>query len=196
MILIGLTGFKRTGKDSSANVLVAEFGFQKVAFADALRTIALRVNPLISCEAAPEDILIELGGPVALRYADLIERLGYERAKEIPDFRNFLQRLGTDGIRDCFGKDAWVEALERRLFQERPERVVVPDCRFLNEAKFIRRTGMLWRVIRPGFGGDDPHPSETEIPTLPVDREITATTLSELQEQVRATWLEMSPPSL
>lgn len=182
-IVVGLTGYKRCGKDTSASVLIEQFGFRKYAFADALREIAYATDPMISMDAAPGWMGEHLPSEHH-RYSQIIDTLGYERAKEIPDFRRFLQRLGTEGIRSVFGENAWVDALDRRIRRDGAEFVVVPDCRFRNEAEWVRKTGVLWRVIRPGHGGDDNHPSERDIPNLPVDNELVAESVEELQKKV------------
>lgn len=179
MLIIGLTGFMRSGKDSVAQVLEKD-GFRRYGFADALRTMARAINPMIALAGAPERVFAALfahalapGNSAAMwRYADLESVLGYERAKEIPDFRGFLQRLGTEGVRGTFGPNAWVRALKNRLDEDTPERVVIADVRFHSEADFITKEGgELWRITRPGTGGNS-HPSELEIPALSAAREI------------------------
>ncbi len=44
-------------------------------------------------------------------------------------------------------------------------------------------------MLRPGYGGDDPHVSETHVSSLSVDLEITATSLAELRERVKEAWM-------
>ena len=203
-MLIGLTGYKRSGKDSTAAVL-ADYGFEKYAFADALRSMALSVNPMISLEGAPEDIRehftvqrMTLGGVL---YSQLLNTFGYEAAKEVPDFRRFLQNLGTDGVRSTFGDNAWVDALDKKLREDGAlyiyddpmmtsgafrwdKSVVLTDVRFPNEAAYVHKyLGEVWRIERPGFGGDDPHPSEAFIATLPADRVLHADNLIDLRAQ-------------
>ncbi len=198
MELIGVTGFRRSGKDSICKVLVSRFGFVQVAFADALREMAVAINPMISVVGAPLDIVVALHAlrgtgeypPVctAFRYNDIVRIVSYERAKEIPDFRHFLQRLGTEGVRGTFGPSAWVDALERKLTLAGYERVCVSDVRFSSEAEWIKsRAGVIWRVARPGNGGDDTHASETEIPHLPADVELlNSGSLADLEANVVA----------
>ena len=48
MEIIALSGFARAGKDEAAKVLVEEFGFKQVAFADKLRDFLYAMNPLCS----------------------------------------------------------------------------------------------------------------------------------------------------
>ena len=80
--------------------------------------------------------------------------------------RYILQRVGTNLMRDqlaaaapelSMGKDAtlWVRCF--RLWLGRfntPQKVVVPDVRFEDEAAFIRELGgTLIRIVRPTGGG-------------------------------------------
>ena len=47
-MIIGLTGFARSGKDSVAKVLVDQYGFTRVAFADKIRELLYEVNPIVN----------------------------------------------------------------------------------------------------------------------------------------------------
>lgn len=193
MLLLGLTGFAQHGKDTTAGIL-AEYGFRRYAFADALRTMALAVNPTISLAQTPPSVRVAIASagmrPMgSVRYADLITLVGYEQAKRIPDVRRFLQRLGTEGVRGVFGSDAWVRALRDRLDTELPRRAVLTDVRFPNEAHFItKRGGFLWRITRIGGPPGGTHPSEAHIPHMDADVDISAATLSELSIKVKTAY--------
>jgi hypothetical protein len=163
MRIVGLVGPKRSGKSTAADVLVRERGFVSIGFADALKDLALRVNPYIHeppYETRPLD--------------QIVEWRGWEEAKTLPSVRRFLQELGT-GVRDIdpdFWIDAWCTASNDHLARMRP--VVVPDVRFANEADHIRnRGGLLIRITRPGLDSSDTHVSETEQLGIECDVEIT-----------------------
>lgn len=146
-ILIGLTGFAASGKDEFADKLVEEFGYTKVGFADALYKMALWVNPPI-------------GGSTL---ADVVAELGWTEAKQYPEVREFLQKLGTEGVREILGEDAWVNALmpsvDKMLMDK--ENVVITNVRFKNEAlAILDRDGLLLRVKRHGVGPANSHSSE------------------------------------
>ena len=51
MEIIGLSGFARSGKDEAAKVLVEEFGFKRVGFADKLREVLYALNPLVEVKS-------------------------------------------------------------------------------------------------------------------------------------------------
>jgi hypothetical protein len=89
--------------------------------------------------------------------------------------RDFLQRLGTDAIRDNLHINTWVNALMVdyiALPQVGPEITedndyklpnwIITDTRFPNEAEAIKKAdGIIIRVERPGVKPINPHPSET-----------------------------------
>ena len=71
--------------------------------------------------------------------------------------REILQGVGTF-YRETYGADFWVQALARRI--EGPI-AVIDDCRYPNEAAWIReRGGLVIGIRRPGVGGADGHASE------------------------------------
>lgn len=177
-IIVGVTGYKGSGKDEAARVLVKQFGFTQYAFADALRELALRINPtldLTHVDPAVAAMLRERAEvPGIVRYHDAVRLITYDAAKQIPDARRFLQRLGTEGIRYMFGADAWITALELRIQCEAqaattPLRAVISDLRFFNECDWIQSfpNHRTWRIIRPGAESDG-HASEKDISHLPV----------------------------
>lgn len=181
-MIIGLTGYARSGKDSAANWLVEHHGFVKMAFADGVRQMALAIDPMVEqpCDETSVRFFYE-------RYSKVLETEGYEQAKSYPDVRRLLQRIGTEGGRDIFGANIWVDAVRKRI-GELPlgsTKVVLSDVRFPNEAKAIKEMGgTVIRLSRPGVGGNDPHPSEAQIAGLNADLDICATNLDELYAQM------------
>lgn len=152
-IILGLVGRKQTGKDTVANFLVREFGYTPIAFADTLREIAYHTNPLVNVDPP-------------MYYAEVFDMYGYEAAKErFPEFRRFLQNLGTDGIRRV-EPTFWIDQARKRI-EKTPGDVVITDVRFFNELAVIDElNGRTARVFRPGYS-DAPatHKSETELDT-------------------------------
>ena len=149
-MIIGITGYATAGKDTVANILRDKFGYKIMAFADKLRQMALAINPYI-CIEEPNIYGTEIHNGTFMRYSDVIEKYGYTKAKTFEDFRVFLQRLGTDAIRNIFGYDAWVETLMSDIDIEWcVVKIAIPDTRFLNEAAAITdRKGVIIRVTRP-----------------------------------------------
>lgn len=154
--VIGLSGYARTGKDTAAKCL-KELGFKRVAFADTLRNAAYQLNPAIAVYSG------EWESPIFLQ--NIIDKHGwdgYKSTRYANEIRRILQRLGTEVGRNLIGEDVWVEA----TFNSLPsDRYVVADCRFPNEANYIRERydGLIIRIERPGVGPINDHPSETAL---------------------------------
>jgi hypothetical protein len=169
MEIIGMSGFARSGKDEAAKVLVNEFGFTRVAFADKLRDFLYAVNPIVS---AWNEMIPPCGDPLGndepfIRYTHLkevIENHGWDGYKEThygKEIRRLLQRLGTEAGRQVLGQNVWVDATLDGLLPD--GKYIVTDARFFNEFDAIRdRGGEIWRVERTGVGPVSDHPSETE----------------------------------
>ncbi len=186
-MIIGLSGFSGTGKDTVALEL-AKLGFVVVSFADPLKRIVRDVF-----DFSPE----HLWGPSHNRntqygnYPRPVRRGTDNPGEAFLTPRYALQTLGTEWGRDCY-PDIWVEyalRVARRLGENwatrySPQRgvytdpltiplmregVVIPDCRFLNELTLLRANdARIVRIRRPGK--ESPafnHPSETEQLQLP-----------------------------
>jgi len=202
--LIGITGYARHGKDTAARVLVDEFDYLRIGFADALKSMALALNPIIGhLESGYAEVGLE-----PYRLAEAVAVDGWDKAKADPEVRRFLQVLGTEGVRNHIGENAWVEALQRVadpvLFDslevywreagyevnpwEKFRGVVVPDVRFPNEERYIKdEGGLLIMVRRPNFdnGVGTDHPSEQFINQMNPDIVLEATSVEQLQALVR-----------
>jgi len=179
--VIGVTGYAQHGKDTFGQHLVQAHGFKRYAFADQLRSLALRVNPVV------------WGDPngAHMRLSKLVAEVGWEHAKQHSEVRRFLQELGT-AVRDIVGEDTWVDVLHRKLLKEKPDAAVITDVRFPNEADFVHALGgRLVRITRkvrkdltPVNGWDSfelepfdngvstEHSSEANVPTLDADVEM------------------------
>ena len=166
--LIGLTGYAGAGKDEFADKLVEQFGYVKVGFADALYKLALWFNPLIDLYYSDDDEKVDCQ-PYAnqmdkIKLDQMVELVGWTRAKTNKEVREFLQKLGTEGVRDNLGDDAWINALMPKvdLLIQDGTNVVITNTRFKNEAlAILDRDGLLLKVERPGFGPVNAHVSDS-----------------------------------
>jgi hypothetical protein len=136
MKLIAFTGLPRSGKDTAAERLARRWNYRILRFSDPLK------------EAAA----ILLRRPEWQMRGDL----GFDREAVMPEWgfsvRYFLQRFGTEAMRDNFGADFWVKLMRARLAGM--DRVVITDCRFENEAKMVRELGgIVAEIYRPACAG-------------------------------------------
>lgn len=96
--------------------------------------------------------------------------------------RDFLQKLGTEGLRDGLHVNTWVNALMADYKCVPADRApggwdcpnwLITDTRFPNEASAIKdKGGILLKVTRPGIGPINNHPSETALNQWNFDYEI------------------------
>jgi hypothetical protein len=154
-MIIGLTGYAQSGKDTVAGILVENYGYQRVAFADPIRDLLYATNPMLK---------------EGYRVKGLVDVYGWDRVKvDYPEARRLLQDLGV-GARKTFGDMFWVK---QALRQVNPEgNYVITDVRYPNEAKAIREYGssQIWRVRRLGVDPVNSHESESAMDGEKVDQ--------------------------
>lgn len=175
-MIIGLNGYSGSGKDEFARLiqkLDPSYGNKK--FAGKLKEVASLL----------------LGVPVKM-FEDREHKetvlshewwISGEDGDHPMSVREFLQILGTEGLRQGLHKNVWVNALfadYRRAAKLVPSdntssyykveyigdypNWVISDCRFKNEAQAIKdRGGYVVRIDRPGVKPVNNHPSETDL---------------------------------
>lgn len=169
-MILGLSGYAGAGKDEFARRLVDGHGWRRVSFADKVRAFLYALDPTVH----------SMDGARPL--SEVVDAVGWQQAKQMPEVRGLLQRLGVDAARRTLGNDVWVNAALGGL---EPGRYVVTDVRFVNEAQaIVDRGGKIARVARPGCGPVNGHRSETEMDEWPWDLTIpNAGTVDDLHEQ-------------
>ena len=126
-MLIALCGFKRSGKDTIARVLVEDCGYTRVAFAD-----AIRAELAAEGVTQPPDDEKEVPGPDGESYRDKL--------------------IARGEVRRAVDPDHWVKALAPVLDTLPLDAdVVISDCRRQNEMEWVRRRGglLVW-ISREG----------------------------------------------
>lgn len=170
--LLLLTGRARHGKDSLAQVIRDEFGYFPIALGDAVKQFALAVDPIVEVPGPVNFVGAPLGAKY-LRLKTIIDQIGWEDGKKIPEVRRLLQAIGTEGARNIIDDEIWLKLGE--VISNRHEKSVFTDIRFPNEVYFLKCRGCIAiRVTRPNFdsGVDITHGSEKYIPQLDVDYDI------------------------
>lgn len=191
-LIIGLTGYAKSGKDTCAAGII-----DTINLADSITPRVKSVN-----KYAFADPIREIGR----MFGFTAEQLSDQRLKETfvhPDWnitpRTFMQRVGSDMFRNNLHADCWVMLMKQKLMtlikdcEENtgresaclfaptaaegnllPRRIaIISDVRFPNEAEMIRSLGgVIIRVNRPSMvtsGEWKNHESERHISTLNVD---------------------------
>lgn len=176
--LIGIDGDKGSGKDTIAEVLIRNYGFKRLAFAQPLKDILSEVF-LLSPDSFEDRVLKEELFPVPLeltsyhiqRILDCIELRGIKvtdqairacllmAGTKLHSRREMMQIVGTEMVRTNVGYETWVTIWSKE--QEKYDRVIAPDARFANEREAITvRKGKNLLVKRPGLKSNDGHASE------------------------------------
>jgi len=148
-LIIGLTGYAQSGKDTVAKILVDNYGYRRIAFADKIRELLY--------ETAPNYIKL------------IVDEVGWEEAKKYQTVRELLQTTGV-GARTVFGEDFWIK--QALSGYKNIDNVVFTDVRFTNEADYIKwyPGSQIWRIKRLGVEPVNSHTSETQLDGYPVDQ--------------------------
>ena len=132
-MIIGITGFIGSGKDTVANMFV-ERGCVHDSFAAPLKDVCSSI----------------FGWERSMLEGDTVESREYRETPDmfwtkklgIPNFtpRLALQLIGTDVMRNHFNENIWISSLEYRVkkLHHQNECVVISDCRFQNEVNIIQ----------------------------------------------------------
>lgn len=155
-MIVGISGYKGSGKDTAGDVLINKFGFKKESFAGPIKDIV----------AQQFNIDREM-----LEGTDEFSR----KCRENSDYgaygftpRELLQKIGTfynSEIDKCY----WSDIVEKKYLKTFGEDIVLTDVRFPCEVEMIERNGgFVIRVERPGFDGED-HISERSLCDWPFD---------------------------
>jgi hypothetical protein len=156
-MIIGLMGHAQTGKDSTADILVDHYGFERVAFADALRDCLYALNPIVRGDGICYD--------AGIRLRTYVDHGGWDISKQQPEVRRLLQVMGTEVGREIIDPNVWAKITLRKIGELlRHSDVVVTDVRFPNEADAVEKSlGALVRLHRPGVEAVNAHVSETAL---------------------------------
>lgn len=174
-VIVALSGYGQVGKDTAGAMMGEIAGFERIAFADPLKAVALQ------CDVH----LPHPGGYRSYALTGAVSGEGWERTKRhFPSSRVFLQHLGV-AVREYVDPDAWVNAALRQV--KPGGRYAITDCRFPNEAAAVKAAGgYVVRVERPGTGPVNAHASETALDDFDFDAILRNTgTIDDLRALVR-----------
>lgn len=158
-MIVGLAGQARSGKDTVAKYLVEKYDFKQYALADKIREALYVLNPTILID----NNIIEwwkLTGKIPNLYeylANVVDNVGWEKAKEQKSVRELLQRFGTEVGREMFGENFWVDCIMEQIHTENPDNAVISDIRFQNETDICT---VVLKIERGMSSSVDVHKSE------------------------------------
>jgi hypothetical protein len=141
-MLISVTGFIGSGKDTVANYLTTFHGFKKESWAGSLKDAVSNVFGW-------DRELLEGTTKYSREWREQVDPWWSDRLK-IPNLtpRWILQQWGTDVCRNHFHNDIWVASIENKLRQSKDD-IVLTDSRFPNELNTIKKlNGITIRVNR------------------------------------------------
>ena len=157
-----ISGYKRSGKDFSAEYLREQHGAVVSSFADPLKgvienTFGICREDLEQYKNDAEPLYMDNGG----------------RYEEISDMRTILQRFGTEGMKPFFGESVWADLMSEKILKENADLFVIPDFRFgieyetLSHLSFKGYRIITLRIDDNNIVSTDLHASETEITDFP-----------------------------
>lgn len=173
-MIIGFNGLPRSGKDTCCDILVADYGYEKLSFSHPLMILLDKINPKIS-------------GTGFLR--DATEALGYEKAKDlIPEYRRLLRNV-AQGCREVISEDVWLDLLYGEI--EPGKDYCISNVRYRNEYERTRNFphdlgGIVVHVSSPHEDPVSDHISDNDLVGLDFDAEIRNDgTIDDLRVKVR-----------
>lgn len=185
-MIIGLSGYAKSGKDTVAEMIkdIQKPDWKIKKFSGKLKTIASLLTGIPADKFEDQEFKQSYLGAEWSYPVDIPNHGAEEWDMSV---REFLQRLGTDAVRDGLHTNAWVNALMADYLEEdKVEKLgdyvsrvtpaskwIITDVRFPNEAHAIKdRGGVIVRIDRPGIAPVNAHPSETALDNWDFDYKI------------------------
>ncbi len=167
-MIIGISGYSGSGKDL-VGTIIQEISLNKwhiKKWAGKLKTIASILTGIPVENFEDQEFKKTLLGPEWGTVKDIplngVPVFADIQFNSLMTVRDFLQKLGTDAIRDSLHENTWVNATMVDYTAE--SNWIITDTRFPNEAEAIKKAGgIVVRINRPGVQPINPHPSETSL---------------------------------
>lgn len=203
-MIIGISGYAGSGKDTVGDIIKQiDNDFQIKKWAGKLKAIASILTGLpvhlFEDGDAKNTYLGSEWSTSSRNPLNAITPFQDIEFVEMMSIRMFLQKLGTDAIRNGLHPNAWVNALMCDYKSEKfsgyigdtrqdidASRWIITDTRFHNEARAIKdRGGFVIRVDRDGVKPINNHPSEISLDGWNFDYRIdNSGTIEELRDRV------------
>jgi hypothetical protein len=140
-MLVGICGKAGAGKDTIADHLIKEYGFERISLADPIKRLVKDVfvldNDTVYDRIKREEPLDQWNGW---------------------SVRKLLQFIGTELFREKIDDEIWVKSLWFRIQNNKEKNFVISDVRFKNELDFFNNMAskgefMSIKVVRDGHDG-------------------------------------------
>ena len=162
MVLLGLSGYKQSGKSTLAQAIMDhEWGrcARTYDFADTLKQIAQQLFGLTHAQCYGTEADKNTLTKVAWSSLPIMIPPEFRAHSQFLLARELLQLFGSDIVRRM-NSEVWVDATLVRIAEDRPGIAVIADVRFPNEVQGIQRYGgkVIHLLRNPCML--DPHASE------------------------------------
>lgn len=140
--IIGLCGLIGSGKGTVADILRTDFGYVSMNFADSLKDC-------VSVVFGWDRGLLEGDTKESREWREAVDSFWSKKLGRIVTPRFVLQYVGTECFREVLSEDVWINSLEKKLLDSQETKIVITDCRFINEINMIRSLrGEVYHVKR------------------------------------------------
>lgn len=173
LVVFGMTGRKRSGKDTSGERLVRDHGFVRIAFADALKEACIDIFGFTEEQVYGDDLKEVVDEYWGYSPREVLQKVGTEL---------FREAISQEHVLPDIGKNIWVRTIERKILnlaKQGHRRFVITDVRFPNELAFLKESqfnAYSIKVIRQAVMDEtDPtklHASEAAIDSFECDFDI------------------------
>lgn len=146
-MILSITGFIGSGKDTFANYLVSEYGYTRLSFASTLKDA-------VSSIFGWDRTMLEGLTKEAREEREKIDTW-WEHRLNMPGLtpRWVLQYFGTEVCKKAFHEDIWNASLERSIsnIKNAHSKIIISDARYPNELNMIKRNGGKCIRIKRGI---------------------------------------------
>lgn len=132
-MILGVTGFIGSGKDTVADYLCTFHGFKRMSFAASLKDA-------VSAVFGWDREMLEGSTKTSREWREQKDEWWSNRLGMDVTPRWILQLWGTEVCRNGFHQDIWVASVENKL-RNAKDNIVITDCRFANEIQAIKNAG-------------------------------------------------------
>ena len=188
--MCGLIG---SGKGTVADILIDQYNFKKISFADKLKDA---VSEMFEWPRQ----MVEGVTPQSRDWRERPDPFWSDEIGRNITPRHVLQVFGTECMRQGFFDGVWVSLVKKKIKDNPETNWVLPDTRFPNEVNMIKSIGgSVWRITRgkdpewftkyitEGVEPTDTHPSEWAWAKSAFDATIeNNSSLSDLQEHIKS----------